>query len=84
MCKLTPKEVAAQYCKIEIFCENFIFANSIKRHICDVKNSRLGHDLLISVKDRVISPFRRFGISLLFKDVKDVNPSGHACTSICS
>ena len=31
--------------------------NSVKRHICDVKNSQLGHDLPISVNDRVISPF---------------------------
>ena len=46
------------YCKSRIFCENFVFANSIKRHICDAKNSRLGHDLPISVNDRVISAFR--------------------------
>ena len=26
------------------FSENFIFANSVKRHICNVKNSLLGHD----------------------------------------
>ena len=32
--------------------------NSVKRHICDAKNSRLGHDLHISVNDRVISVFR--------------------------
>ena len=25
------------------------------RHICEVKKSRLGHELLISVKDRVIA-----------------------------
>ena len=35
-----------------------IFANSVKRHICGVKKSLLGHDLPISVNDRVISPFR--------------------------
>ena len=35
----------------------FIFANSAKRRICHVKNSRIWHDLLISVNDRVISPF---------------------------
>ena len=44
-------------CKYGNFRENFIFANSFKRHICDVKNSRLGHDLPISVNDRVISAF---------------------------
>ena len=46
------------YCKSGNFRENFIFANSVKRHICDAKNLRLGHDLPISVNDRVISPFR--------------------------
>ena len=45
------------YCKFGNFCENFIFANSIQRHICDVKNSPLGHDLPSSVKDRMISLF---------------------------
>ena len=35
-----------------------IFANSIKTHICDIKNSRQGHDLSISENDRVISPIR--------------------------
>ena len=40
------------------FRENFIFADSVKRHICDVKNSRLGPDLPIFVKNRVILPFR--------------------------
>ena len=42
----------------EIFRENFIFANSVKRHICDAKYSRLEHDFPISVNNRVISPFR--------------------------
>ena len=43
------------YCKFGNFHKNFIFANSFKRHVCDVKNSRIRHDL--SVNDRVISPF---------------------------
>ena len=38
------------YCKSGNFRENFILAYSIKRHICDAKNLRLGHDLHISVK----------------------------------
>ena len=42
---------------LEIFARIF-FANSVKRHICNVKKLRLGHDLLISVNDRVNSPFR--------------------------
>ena len=46
------------YCKFGIFRENFIFANSVKRHICDVQVSRQMYDLPISVNDRVILPFR--------------------------
>ena len=42
------------YFKFRKFCENFIFANNIKRHICDVKNLRLGHALPILVIHRVI------------------------------
>ena len=30
-----------QYCKFGNFCDNFIFANSVKRHICDANNSQL-------------------------------------------
>ena len=47
-----------KYCKSGTFRENFIFTNSVKRHTCDVKNSRLGHDLPIPVIKRVISQFR--------------------------
>ena len=47
-----------EYCKLGNFCENSVFVNSIKRHICAVRNSRLGHDIRISVNDRVILPFR--------------------------
>ena len=43
--------VAGKYFKSGIFHEHFIFANIVKRHICDAKNSRLGHDLPISVYD---------------------------------
>ena len=46
------------YCKLGNSRENFIFANSVKRHICHVKNSRLRHDLPTSVKDKAYSPFR--------------------------
>ena len=34
-------------CKSGNFRENFIFANSVKRHIGDAKNLRLGHDFPI-------------------------------------
>ena len=39
------------YCKFGNFRENFIFANSIKRRICD--------NLPTSVNHRVISPFHK-------------------------
>ena len=38
--------------------ESSRFENSIKRHISDVKNSRLRKDLPISINDSVIFPFR--------------------------
>ena len=47
----------SQYCKFGNFRENFIFPNGVKRHICNVENSRNMHDLPISVNDRVILPF---------------------------
>ena len=47
-----------QYCRFGNFRDNFIFANSGKRHICDVKHSRLGYGLPISVNNRVILLFR--------------------------
>ena len=46
------------YFKSGNFRENFIFENSVQRHICGVEYSRLGHDGPISVNGRVISPFR--------------------------
>ena len=42
------------YCKVGNFRENFIFANSIKRRICDVKNPQLDHDLPSLVNDRMV------------------------------
>ena len=47
-----------RYCRLGNFREKFIFANSIKRHISDVKSSRLRQDLPISINDRVILPLR--------------------------
>ena len=38
-----------KYWKSGNFRANFIFGNSVKRHICDAKNSRLWHYLHISV-----------------------------------
>ena len=47
----------SRYCRSGNFCENFIFANSIKRHISDVKNSQLRQGLPISINDKVNLPF---------------------------
>ena len=64
MCEIAPSTVRSSsimfsmYCKFGNFRENLIFANSVKRHICDVKKSRHRHDLSVSVNDRMISPFR--------------------------
>ena len=54
---LDSQNSSYMYCKFENFRENFIFANGVKRHICDVKNLRQRQDLPISVNHRVISPF---------------------------
>ena len=55
------------YYKFGNFRENFVFANNVKRHICEVKNSRLGHNLTISVNDRVISPLHE---GFIFKKLR--------------
>ena len=39
------------YCKFRNFSDNFIFPNSVKIHICDVKNLPQWRDLPISVND---------------------------------
>ena len=43
------------YCKFGNFRENFIFAKNVKRLTRDRNNLCLGHDLPLSVNDRVIS-----------------------------
>ena len=54
----TWKRKHCQYCKFGNFRENFIFANSVKRHICQVKKSQLWHNLPTLVKNKEFSPFR--------------------------
>ena len=58
------------YCKFENFRENYIFSKSFKSHICDIKNLRLGHDLPISVNDRVIVQIARILFSRNFPYAK--------------
>ena len=45
------------------FHENFIFANSVKRHICDTKISLQGHDL-----SRISKRLSDFAVSFSFID----------------
>ena len=54
------------YCKSGNFRESFIFANSVKRNICYVKYSRLGHDLPISVTTELFRNFARILFSRYF------------------
>ena len=49
-----------KYCRFGKFRDNYIFANSIKRHISDVKNSPLRQDLPISIKDSDFAISRGF------------------------
>ena len=58
------------YYRFGNYRENFIFANSFKRHISDVKNSRLRQYLPISINDRVIMPFARVLFSRNFSHAK--------------
>ena len=58
LCHNTVQPVWIYTVDSEIFARVFFFANSIKRHISDVKNSRLRQDLPISINERVILPFR--------------------------
>ena len=51
-------QIVCSYCEFGNFRENFIVAKSTKRHIFDTQNSRLRHDLSISVNNRVILLFR--------------------------
>ena len=57
--RVTPNvsNTSEKYCKFRIFLENFIFAKSVKRYICNIKNLQLGHDLPITVTDRMLYPF---------------------------
>ena len=46
-----------EYSRFGNFRENFIFVNSIKRHISGVKNSRLRQNLPISINGLLILSF---------------------------
>ena len=65
------------YCKSGNFRENFVFANSVKKHICDVKMSRLRHVLSALVDGKVISPFLAGFIFTKLRNVKfcEIKPS---------
>ena len=59
-----------RFCKFGNFRENFIFANSFKRHICDVKIRDYS-----SVNDRVISPFPEDFIYTKLRSFAKIKPS---------
>ena len=54
--------ITTQYCKFGNFRENFIFANNVKRHICDVKNREQGkiYQYFISEQQSDIANSRGF------------------------
>ena len=56
LCK--TKKATFKYCKHRQVRKNFILVKSVERHICDVINSWLQHNLPTSIHDRAISPFR--------------------------
>ena len=53
-CLLILFKIIVSSHRITVNSEIFIFTKSVKSHICHIKNWRLGHDLPISVNDRVI------------------------------
>ena len=64
---LSNIEWQPKYCRFGNFRKNFIFANSIKRHISNKKNSWLSQNLPISINDRVILPFPEGEVSRKIK-----------------
>ena len=60
----------------EIFARILFFANSVKRHICDITNSRLGHYLPISTNNRVILEFCEGFISTKLRSFTKIKLSG--------
>ena len=62
-------------CKFGISPENLIFANSVKRYICNVENSWPWHELPTSVNDRVISPWFYFHESSHMRSLAKTKPS---------
>ena len=51
---------------------NLIFTNNVKIHVCDVKNSRLGHNLPASVNDSDVNVSRGF----IFAKLRECEVSG--------
>ena len=52
-----------------------MFTNSVQTHICAVKKLRLGHDLPISINDRVTSPFREDFVFRKLLSFSKIKPS---------
>ena len=60
-----------KYCKSETFREGFILVNNVTRHICHIKNSRLGHNLPTLVKGQ--EWFRHFTRVLFSRNLASAN-----------
>ena len=54
----------------EIFTRILFSRTALTRHICQVKNSRLWHDLPTSVKDKEFLPFRK---GFIFREIRGVS-----------
>ena len=53
-------------CKFRHLGYDFIFPNSMKRHICDIRKFEIRHDLPAAVLDRVILSLREGFIFMKF------------------
>ena len=62
-------------CKSGNFREDFIFADSVKRHICDAKISRLGHDFTISENDSDFREMILFSRNFAYAKFREYKPS---------
>ena len=58
----------------EIFARILFSRIALKGHIWDIRNSRLGHDIPISVNDRVILPFHEGFNFTEIKTLAEIKP----------
>ena len=58
-CSLAKQSLKSSVIVNSKIIARILFSQIALRHICDVKNSRLWHDLPVSVNDRLILPFHK-------------------------